>query len=241
MGRIAAGTMMSNVILLFDIDGTLLSTGGAGRTAFITAFEAETGASDAYEGFSFAGRTDRAIVRAGLEAAGLPDSDELIDNVLDHYIGLLQTNVRSSDGYVVHPGVHDAVRAVSVHTTAVGLGTGNIERGARIKLDRAELNPFFAFGGFGCDAEERSELIRAGATRGAAKLGLPLNECEVIVIGDTIRDVQAAHAIGGKCVGVGTGGASRDVFVDAGAEWYFDTLAHSDAIPHLVKLSRGDA
>jgi phosphoglycolate phosphatase-like HAD superfamily hydrolase len=228
-------------ILLFDIDGTLISTGGAGRTAFITAFEAETGVCGAYEGFSFAGRTDRGIVRAGLEAAEIEVTAQLVDRVLDHYLHLLEGNVATSDEYVVHPGVHDAVEAVSGHGAAIGLGTGNIEKGARIKLERAGLNPYFGFGGFGCDAEARAELIRAGAERGASKLGLPLSNCDVVVIGDTTRDVAAAHAVGGRCVGVGTGGADANVFERAGAEWFFDSLAHDDAIPHLVRLARGDA
>jgi len=199
--------MTQNTILLFDIDGTLISTGGAGRTAFISAFEAETGATNAYDGFSFAGRTDRGIVRAGLRGAGLDESDDMIDRVIDHYIELLEPNVANSPEYVVYPGVHEAVQAVSQASSAIGLGTGNIE------------------------------LIRAGAERGASALGQPLTQCNVIVIGDTIRDVTAAHAIGGRCVGVGTGGAGEDVFESAGADWYFESLAHPDAIPHLVQLA----
>lgn len=227
---------MTSTILLFDIDGTLISTGGAGRTAFITAFEEVTGAVDAYDSFSFAGRTDRGIVRAGLDAAGLANSDETIDAVLERYLELLVDNVSSSDGFVIHPWVHEAVRAVSEGSAAIGLGTGNVERGARIKLERAQLNEFFGFGGFGCDAEARHDLIRAGAERGAALLGRPLSACDLVVIGDTTRDIEAAQAVGGQCLTVGTGGMSATQSASAGAKWHFDTLEH--AMEVLVTLAR---
>lgn len=108
------------------------------------------------------------------------------------------------------------------------------ERGARIKLDRADLNTYFAFGGFGCDAEPREELFRAGAERGASRIGRPLSECELIVIGNTTRDIDAAHAVGGKCLAVGTGGMTREDGERAGANWYVDDL--NEAPPLLASL-----
>jgi phosphoglycolate phosphatase-like HAD superfamily hydrolase len=100
---------------------------------------------------------------------------------------------------------------------AVGLGTGNIRRGAEIKLARGGLHQHFAFGGFGCDHEDRAELLRIGAERGAARLGRPRAACRVVVSGDTVRDVQAALAIGAACIGVGTGGIALAELLQAGA------------------------
>jgi len=229
---------MSNTILLFDIDGTLISAGKAGRRSFIEAFQEITGAANAFDGYSFAGRTDRAIARAGLQAANVVDSEDAIDAILDRYLQLLESSLAGSSDFVVFPGVHSVVEALAAQSPAMGIGTGNVEKGARIKLERADLNQWFGFGGFGCDAEERAELIRAGATRGAHRLNRPLNECRIVVIGDTLRDVSAAHAVGGVCMGVGTGGVSREEFESAGAEWFFTSLQERDALSTLLNLAR---
>ena len=94
---------------------------------------------------------------------------------------------------------------------ALGLGTGNVEAGARAKLARVALDGAFAFGGFGDDHEDRALLVRAGAERGAARLDRPLDACRVVIIGDTPRDVAAARAIGAECLAVATGGATAEV------------------------------
>ncbi|HSO32352.1 MAG TPA: HAD hydrolase-like protein, partial [Labilithrix sp.] len=107
---------------------------------------------------------------------------------------------------------------------ALGLGTGNVKRGAYAKLARGALDAPFAFGGFGCDAEDRTELLRVGAGRGAAALGVPLADCRVVVIGDTPKDVAAARGIGAECIGVGTGGFAPAALRDLGAQNAFATL-----------------
>lgn len=210
---------MRAAIYLFDIDGTLVSTGGAGRRAMRAAFDRRwPGRAAEALTFGFGGMTDRAIVRAGAIALGTEPTEALIDEVLVSYVGCLEDELRqvsSHDGelddgpggrFVVHPGVLAAVdRARSSDASAVGLGTGNVREGARLKLSRGGLHDRFAFGGFGCDAEDRAELLRIGAARGAARLGRALADCRVVVIGDTPRDVDAAHAIGAECVAVATG------------------------------------
>ena len=121
----------------------------------------------------------------------------------------------------------DAARALP--EVAVGLGTGNIREGARIKLERVGIYDRFAFGGFGCDAEDRTELIRRGAKRGADRLGANRDRCRVVVIGDTPKDVAAAQAIGAECVGVGTGSFSAEQLLAAGARRAFSNLAAAEA------------
>lgn len=198
--------MKRPTVLLFDLDGTLVTTGGAGRRAIERALEAH-GAHGA-TGFSFAGMTDRAIVRRGLVNAGRLPSEELIDVVLGDYLPALEDEVVAADPrrYLVHDGVHAALDlAMATPGVAVGLGTGNIERGARIKLRRVGLAERFTFGGFGCDAEDRAELLRAGARRGAERLGTSLESCRIVVIGDTPLDITAAGAIGAESLAVATG------------------------------------
>lgn len=192
-------------VVLFDVDGTLITCGGAGRRAMEEAFREVCGRSDVCS-FSFGGGTDRGIARQGLRNAGLEPDEAAIDALLARYLVHLEPLLAQSERYAVLPGVEALVDAVSaVQGLAVGLGTGNVERGARAKLQRGKLDQRFAFGGFGCDHEERARLLDAGAQRGATRLGVPREACRVVVVGDTPRDVEAAHAIGAECIAVATG------------------------------------
>jgi phosphoglycolate phosphatase-like HAD superfamily hydrolase len=223
-------------VLLFDVDGTLVLTGGAGRRALSRAFGELAGRPDALDGVDFGGMTDWMLCRAGLRAAGQPDDARTIEVLLERYLVHLSDEVPRSDRYRVLPGVHDVVRAVSGRDgIAVGLGTGNVERGARIKLARGDLDAPFRFGGFGCDHEDRAELLTRGARRGAAMLGRPLDSCRVVVIGDTPRDVDAARRIGAECVGVGTGGHSARELLELGATAAFDDLSARGALGAILE------
>lgn len=221
-------------VLLFDIDGTLISSGGAGRRAIVRAFAERYGHGDAIN-FSFAGMTDRAIARAGLKVVGAADSEEAIDAVLDAYLAILEEEVVSATGYRVHPGMLEALAAAAGRErVAVGLGTGNVRRGARIKLARVGLADRFAFGGFGCDHEDRPELIRAGAQRGAELLGVPVAECRVVIIGDTPKDVAAAQANGAESIAVATGQHKVEELRGTGATFVFPDLSAEGALQALL-------
>lgn len=201
---------MRPTVYLFDIDGTLISSGGAGRRAVEGAFHAHHGRADACAGFSFAGMTDRAIARRALVGLGLPpegpDVEAAIDAVLTTYLALLADEVREAEDYRVHDGIHGALDALAAAgAEAIGLGTGNLEEGARIKLARVGLDARFGFGGYGSDAEDRATLLRIGADRGAARLGLTRQQCRVVVIGDTPKDIEAARAISAEVIAVATG------------------------------------
>ena len=230
---------MRPTVFLFDIDGTLLLTGGAGRRAMRGAFDDVFGAGGSVAlDFSFAGMTDRAIVRQGVGTAGGRIADDAaIDHLLDVYLARLHDEVSRADSYRVLPGVMSVLSWLTSHTAriAIGLGTGNVKRGAYAKLARGALDTTFRFGGFGCDAEDRTELLRVGAERGAAALGLPLTECRIVVIGDTPKDVAAAHGIGAECVGVGTGGFEPNALLELGAHSAFATLEHDGVRDALLR------
>lgn len=188
-----------------------------------------------FDGVRFHGMTDRAIIRGGLERVGRPADDATIDAICATYLAALADEMPRSEGFRVCPGVAPLLDALAPRAdVAVGLGTGNLREGARIKLERAGLAHHFPFGGFGCDHEDRPTIIRIAAERGAARLGVPLDACTVVVIGDTPRDVHAARAIGAECVAVATGGIPAYELADAGATRVFDDLACDGVLAALV-------
>ena len=180
--------------------------------------------------------TDRLIARLALVAASMQDTEEAIDDLIERYLALLPPELERADTYRVMAGAVALVDALAPSAAlAVGLGTGNVERGARLKLTRAGLAERFAFGGYGCDHEERERLIGAGAERGAARLGVARDDARVIVIGDTPRDVEAAHANGAECIAVATGHYS----VDALAECRPELLVESLEDPRVLRAIEG--
>jgi len=228
---------MTPTVILFDLDGTLVRTGGAGRRAMRRAFEEHGGHLEAIRSIAFAGMTDRSILRTALRNARLDEADEAIEAIIETYLGYLPDEVRQATGYRVLPGVAallDELRRVE--EVALGLGTGNVEPGARVKLGRARLNPYFAFGGFGSDHEDRTELLRAGLRRGADRLGLSPSDCRTVVVGDTPRDVVAAHAMDAICVAVATGPHESDVLRESGADVVFEDLGDPAALDSILRF-----
>jgi len=228
-----------SVVVLFDIDGTLITTGGVGRRAIELAFEELYGSKDACSHFRFDGMTDRAIARQGLTALGQEPTAEEIDRLIAAYVKHLERTVAEAPGesYRIHDGMLEAIELCEQHGFATGLGTGNIREGARLKLARVGIFDRFPFGGFGDDHEERDRLLAAGKRRGAERLGLAFEEAHVVVIGDSPRDVSAAKAIGAACIGVGTGSSSAARLRELGATAAFDSLAAPGALDALLDVS----
>jgi phosphoglycolate phosphatase-like HAD superfamily hydrolase len=217
---------MTPTVLLFDVDGTLVNAGGAGKRAMAAAFEAVCQAPEAVERLDLRGMTDSAIFRDALRAIGHRSDDGVIARLAERYLSLLPGEIARADRYEVLPGVPGLLEALGGRPElVVGLGTGNLERGARIKLEHGGIDHHFPFGGFGSDHEAREEILRIGAERGAARLGVPLARCRVVVIGDTPRDVEAGLRIGGEVVGVGTGGYPPPRLIELGARYAFPDLS----------------
>ena len=217
-------------VLLFDIDGTLISCGGLGRRAMEEAFRQHVGDASVVD-FPFGGRTDRSIAREGLGRAGRTPTIDAIDAVLTLYLATLERELAldaagSAPLFEVLPAVVETLQALAVASTtrplAIGLGTGNVVEGARLKLGRVGLWEHFAFGGFGSDEEDRSKLLATGQARGRARLGI--EDADVLVIGDTLRDIDAAHAIGARCLAVATGPATVDELRAHGADEVVESL-----------------
>jgi len=223
-------------IALFDIDGTLIVTGGTGRRSVNRAFGKLHGRADACDSFGFDGMTDQLIARSGLEAIGVEVTPAAVDAWIAEYLIALEDEVARADParFRLLPGMQSAIDAAHAAGMAVGLGTGNVREGARIKLERVGVHHHFRFGGFGCDAEARPDVIRIGAERGAAELGVPLAECGVVIIGDTPRDVHAARSIGAECIAVATGTYSVDQLREAGADFVFPDFSEPVALAALI-------
>ncbi len=222
-------------ILLFDIDGTLILSGGAGDRSLTRAFDKLYGLKGAMEGIKPAGKTDPAIVREIFRRKlDIEPSEQQINEILQHYVEFLKEEVASSPGYRVLPGVIPLLKALDAEPDVLlGLATGNIRDGARIKLSRADLWRFFRFGGFGSDSEARDEIVKIAVRRG---LEMANYDPElVLVIGDTPRDIWAAHAAGVRAMGIATGPYSVDELLEAGADAAVENLDDMEAFYTIIK------
>lgn len=198
---------MHPTVYLFDIDGTLISADGAGRRSLERAFELRHGRADVLD-FRFDGMTDPTILEQALTQLNFPSAEIEAETraLIEVYLETLEHEIVASEHYRIHPGVSGVLDVLgTIPGVALGLGTGNVERGAAIKLRRGKLDKHFAFGGFGSDHGNRTELLRVGAERGARRLGKSVSECRIVVIGDTPRDIDAAQRIQAECLAVATG------------------------------------
>jgi phosphoglycolate phosphatase-like HAD superfamily hydrolase len=211
--------------VLFDIDGTLLVTGGAGAVAWQRAFEECYGVEANIEEHTDAGMTDPEIAaivfRQVLAREGTQTERAKAIGV---YLRHLPDAVAESSGYRVMPGVEKLLDELIDAGVLLGLVTGNIEAAAHIKLSRGRLNRFFSFGGYGSDSADRIEVTRAALQRGELVSGGTISDGACIAVGDTPRDVKAGHGAGIKVVGVATGAYSVDALRKAGADWALETV-----------------
>lgn len=190
-------------LVLFDIDGTLLRTGGAGVWAFAETFSSEFGIVDGVARLQFAGRTDSGLVREVFEAQGVPATTTNFQRFYDRYTVLLEERLRHHAGELV-PGVEEFLRQLETlpQPPLIGLLTGNIRRGAEIKLRRHGLWERFAIGGFGDDHEDRNQIATVARRRGCQRLGVELAGGQILVVGDTPNDIRCARAIHARVLAV---------------------------------------
>lgn len=222
-------------VILFDLDGTLVATSGAGRAAIDAAFHELHGRADACAGFSLAGMTDKQIIRRALRDLGQPADDAAVAAVLARYLDRLDGELKRAKGFRILPGVVALLDLLDEFDgIAVGLGTGNVRAGAQRKLTKAQLWRRFSFGGFGDDHESRPELIKIAGERGAAQLRAPLSVCKVVVIGDTALDVAAARANGFHVLAVASGPVPRAELEVAKPDAVADSLGESAVIDWLM-------
>ncbi len=213
------------MLYLFDIDGTLISGDGAGRRAFERACREVLGVDGALVGLRLDGMTDPLILESVFRHHhDRAPTEEEVRAIFGVYVRHLEAEV-AAGLYHVKPAVHETLDLLESRGATIGLATGNLEAGARIKLQRGDLWRRFAFGGFGADAAERAELVRVAIRRGSERAGRTFMRDEIWVIGDTPKDIAAAHAAGARCVAVATGWYTIDQLRAAEADAAFPTMA----------------
>ena len=192
--------------LLFDIDGTLLLSGGAGNRSLDRAIKKVTGRDGGMNDVLPDGKTDYLIIEEAFRVnfPDLPLGPKEIEATLEAYLESLEEEVAASRGFRLMPGVPavlDACRARG--DLLLGLATGNLEEGARIKMERAGLWEYFSFGGYGSDAIQRTDMVRAAIRRTWEAAGFEVPPERIFVIGDTPHDILCAHEAGVRGIGVG--------------------------------------
>jgi phosphoglycolate phosphatase-like HAD superfamily hydrolase len=213
-------------LVLFDIDGTLLHSGGAGVKAFGRAFASEFGVHDGTERLKFAGRTDVSLVREFFVHHQIEESPQNFERFFKAYLVWLQQIIRECHGGPC-TGVLEFCRALETRPEPpmLGLLTGNIREGARIKLQHYNLWERFPFGAFADDSEERDHIAVVARQRGGERFGRPLRVEEIVVIGDTPLDIRCARAIEAKALAVATGNYSVEELLTHKPDWAVPDLS----------------
>jgi phosphoglycolate phosphatase len=219
------------VVVLFDIDETLVHTGGSGARSWKAAFEKLYGIPADIGQHSSAGETDPQVARATFNAVvGRDPNDDELDRLYVEYLLHLADDILVAEQYRVLPGAETTLRALGAAGVMLGLVSGAMEGAARTKLVPANLNRFFIFGGYGSDSPDRAELTRLAIEKGA-RLHRQLTPSQVFVVGDTPRDIDAAMAAGAVSVGVASGHFSVDELRAAGGDHVLGSL--EDPFPGL--------
>lgn len=222
-----------NLLVLFDIDGTLVLTGRAGVRGMNLAFGDLYGNGRALDGVTVNGRTDKAIVIEAMGRIGVEPTRESIAALREAYIARLRVEIArpSEHPSLVLPGIAALLDALAVRPGVVtALLTGNFVDGATVKLRHFDLWDRFAFGAFGDEHVDRRDLVPVAIQR-AKEAGTPAPPPDrIIIIGDTPHDIDCAKAHGARAIGVATGSSSRADLIDAGADLALDTLEPLDQV-----------
>jgi phosphoglycolate phosphatase len=217
-------------LLLFDIDGTLVYSGGAGVHALKLALAERHGVHDDLDDIEIAGMTDSGIVLSILQKHKIPATNENVTAFLDSYVHFLSLELPQREGKLL-PGVLDLLEKLKSRKYLVlGLLTGNVSRGAQLKLEHYGVWHFFEFGAFADDHHDRNQLGRFARTRAKEKHGREFSAAEIDVIGDTPRDIACGKALGARTIAVATGRWNRDELAKHDPDFLIDDLSDVDRL-----------
>jgi phosphoglycolate phosphatase-like HAD superfamily hydrolase len=215
-------------LILFDIDGTLLTAGGAPRRAFRRALTLHFGTSGDEARTDFSGKTDPQIVYEIMRGAGFEDDriEAGIAELFAHYLEGLEQELPQDSSHRLHPGAAEVVEVLAADPRVLlGLVTGNVERGARLKLEPPGLNRYFLFGAFGSDSPDRYLLPAVAIERARQSTGRIFAGKSVVIVGDSIHDVACGRSLGVRSVAVATGPTSRDRLLAEKPDAFFEDFS----------------
>jgi phosphoglycolate phosphatase-like HAD superfamily hydrolase len=235
----AATSSLQKRLYLFDIDGTLITSGGAGVTSFREAVKELCGNLAPLEGVNFAGNTDTGIAREVLLAAGLEPSRERIMALLDAYLENLAGSMHRHQGRLL-PGIIPLLDRLQERPDCVlALLTGNLAAGAEVKLSHYGVWHYFGFGAYADDHHERNRLGPVAKSRALERYGEEFSPDRIYVIGDTPRDIECGKAFGAVTVAVSTGNYSRVELAAHHPDFLFDNLSDLDAVMTAIAPREG--
>ena len=220
-------------LVLFDIDETMIKSDGAGRRAITRALVCVFGITGDTNAVVMSGKTDPQICSELMSNSGIsPDEvNSKLSSVFALYPPLLKEEIEQSPGYKLHAGVSELLEALSSETSAhLGLLTGNIEPGARLKLEPFALNGYFPIGAFGCDSADRMDLPKIARDRAATFYKTAFSNRQVVIIGDSINDVRCASGFGAISIAVNTGKTTYAELEQCRPEYLFDSLSDTGSV-----------
>ncbi len=222
-------------LILFDVDGTLIHSGGAGFIALTRTMRDLTGIEDGFRGVNCAGKTDVQILREAAANLAINPDDGFMAEFMALYPTHLRTSVKTTDGRL-KPGVVPLLEDLRGRQDFfLGLLTGNVEAGARIKLEKFDLNRFFPVGAFGSDREQRNLLVPVAVLKLMETEHVTVKYSDCIVIGDTPLDVECAHAHGALSIAVATGPYSAPELEAANADLVLTDLTDARRIVRWIR------
>lgn len=221
-------------LFLFDIDGTLITSGGAGEAALKDAMRSRFDVEEDLDGIILAGATDARIARELLEKHSIAVSAENVAALLDTYLSHLNERIGRHDGKLL-PGIVPLLKVLSERSDVVlALLTGNVIRGAEIKLTHYGVWDFFEFGAFADDHHDRNELGKFARARALERHGEEFPPSRIYVIGDTPKDIECGRAIGACTVAIATGHYSSDQLRDHAPDFLFENLSDTERVVALL-------
>ncbi len=228
---------MQKRLLLFDIDGTLITSGGAGENALRLGIMDRFGIDDDLRGIEIAGRTDSGIARQFFAKHSLPDTPGNTTSFFEGYLTHLPRMLSEKDGRLL-PGIVPLLDALTTRDDVIlALLTGNLERGAKLKLTHYGVWDYFEFGAYADDHHDRNQLGHFARTRAKERHGVEFPPENIYILGDTPHDITCARAIGAKAVAIATGQFTRAQLAGHAPDFLFDDLGNVDAVVATLTCS----
>ncbi len=223
-------TSAAKRLLLFDIDGTLINSAGAGVQALRDVLHSQFGIADELDGIEVAGRTDAGIVHQILRKQQIEPNESNTARFLNQYVELLANELPRRKGQIL-PGVRDLLKRLQAKPNIVlALLTGNVKRGAKLKLEHYGLWEFFEFGAYSDDHHDRNELGEFARKRAEEKHGRQFTAADIDVIGDTPHDIACGKAIGARTIAIATGNFSKTELASHAPDRIFENLAEIEDV-----------